>query len=51
MLEGYTKDTDMCTLDIIKTYLEQTKLLRGSWTRLLIASEQNLIIQYQEILF
>ena len=38
MLQGYTKDTDMCILNVLKAYLEDTKLLRGSGTRLFIAS-------------
>ena len=40
LLEEYTKDTDMCILNVLKTYLEHTKLLRGSGTRLLIASQK-----------
>ena len=40
MLEGYTKDTDMCILNVLKTCLEHTKLLRGSGTRLFIASQK-----------
>ena len=40
VLEGYTKDTDMCILNVLRTYLEHTKLLRGSGTRLFIASKK-----------
>ena len=40
MLEGYTKDTDVCILNVLKTCLEHTKLLRGSGTRLFIASQK-----------
>ena len=40
VLEGYTKDTDMCILNVLKTHLEYTKLLRGSGTRLFIASQK-----------
>ena len=40
VLEGYTKDTDMCILNVLKTYLEHTKLLRGSGTRVFIASQK-----------
>ena len=40
VLEGYTKDTDMCIVNVLKTYLEHTKLLRGSGTRLFIASQK-----------
>ena len=40
VLGGYTKDTDMCILNVLKTYLEHVKLLRGSGTRLFIASQK-----------
>ena len=40
VLEGYTKDTNMCILNVLKTYLEHIKLLRGSGTRLFIASQK-----------
>ena len=39
VFKGYTQDTDMCMLNVLKTYLEHVKLLRGSGTRLFIASQ------------
>ena len=40
VLERYTKNSDMCILSVLKTYLEHTKMLRGSGTRLFIASQK-----------
>ena len=40
VFERYTKNFDMCILNILKTYLEHTKMLRGSGTILFIASQK-----------